>query len=112
MEEYWYRYEDYLEAPPLDQFDEHSGEATLRITLRKFKVTKHTPKGVKLIQVFGDFTSSGPERLVLNKAHKKYACPSKEEARISFLARKKKQLLIHQARCRQAEAAIHKMKGS
>lgn len=83
MSEIWYRYEDY--GYEIGIFGEPSKAL---IVLREFEVLRTTPKGVWLKLDVCE------KRFVLRDATKRYACPTKEEARISFAARKKKQLQI------------------
>lgn len=71
----WYRYEDH---PGYDW-------ASPEIRMRRLRVIRHTPKGVWL----DDWSVP---RFVLNDARKRYAYPTKELARESFLKRKRKQL--------------------
>ena len=111
--ETWYRYDDVHYAPPLDEWGEFTNqEGDIRIELLKFRVVKHTPKGVQLVRVFDNLVCDNPPRLVLHAARKRYACSTTEEARISFLARKKKQLSIYKARCRSVERVLAKLEGS
>ena len=110
--ETWYRYDDVHYAPPVDEYgDSRPGiVGEIRIELRKFRVVKHTPKGVKLKQLFGDYIPPDmEERLVLHASYKRYACPTIDEARTSFLARKRRQLRIYKARGHDAKIAIDKM---
>jgi len=101
----WYRYEDQSYAPPVDEFDNIVGSSTLKVNLLEFRVTKLTPKGVKLRRWFGDFSGSD-EVLVLNSHNKKHACPTKESALESFLARKTRQKSIYSARLRDVDKAL------
>jgi hypothetical protein len=55
--------------------------------MESFPVERHTPKGVWL-RVWGH------EKWVSATAKKRYAYPTQEEARESFIARKKRQILI------------------
>ncbi len=57
------------------------------VTLRKFPVVKETLKGVQ-IEYFGEL------KFVRLKARKHFACITKREALISFIARKTLQLKI------------------
>lgn len=96
MPEHWYRYEDRL-------YSRGEGEPSeLRVTLRMYEVIKTTPKGVWLM-------SFGPNRFVLKDARKRFACPTIEEAKASFIARKKRQISIYTARVHQAEHAVRKI---
>lgn len=85
--EVWYRYEDMRWAPPLNEFDEPVGSGRSDIRLLEFEVLKHTPKGVWV----GSWSN---KRFVLTSARKRYACPTKQEALDSFIARKKRQQTI------------------
>ena len=67
-----------------------------RIYLHHFLVTKITPKGVRL--------ENG--RFILLSAHKRFACPTVEEARLSFIARKKRQLEILNSQLRSTNSAL------
>lgn len=99
LTEYWYRYDDRQYAPPLDEYDNVCGEGRVEVTLTKFPIIKYTPKGA-WIDLYGD------KKFVLRTARKRYACPTKEEAKESFLARKAKQIRIYKAKIRRAELAI------
>lgn len=68
----WYRYEDTHGTGP-------------QVWLRRFRVIRTTPKGVWL----DDY---GVQRFVLNDARKRWAYPTIELARNSFLIRKRKQI--------------------
>lgn len=97
--EIWYRYEDYdYEVGLLGQ------PSKALILLREFEVLRTTPKGVWL--------KMGVEqkRFVLRDAIKRYACPTKEEARISFIARKEKQLKIVKDQVIAIESALAQAK--
>lgn len=98
-EEYWYRYEDVRYAPPVDEFDNPMGVSRVELRLWQFPVRKATPKGVWL-----DNVGAGQGgRFVLRDGHKRFACPTLEEARVSYIARKNRQILILQAALRRAE---------
>lgn len=99
MPEIWYRYEDVRYASSINEFGESTGDSRADYHLREYEVLRHTPKGVWLIAKIGNWRCP-PERFVLKAARKRYACPTKEEAMVSFLARKERQLSIlrHQAK--------------
>jgi intein/homing endonuclease len=80
-EEYWYRYEDRYYYKP-------------EVSLVKFGVLKHTPCGVwvKRTDVFD--LHGYRKRWVSKSSRKRYAYPTKEEALVSFIARKNRQLRI------------------
>lgn len=101
-EEYWYRFEDKLYAAPLDEFDNSVGEARVAVILYKLLVCKRTAKGVWCQKYYG----VSEFRFVLRDSIKRFACPTIEEARISFIARKKKQIRIYSARVKIANKAI------
>lgn len=108
MTECWYRYEDHHTAPPLDEFDNPVGRGGVVIEQLRYEVIKYTPKGVWIRQVasYGWFADN--KRFVLRSARKRFACPTVEEARVSFLARKKKQLSILSARAQDVRDAVDK----
>jgi len=89
---YWYRYYDHFSwsSPSIYRLD---------ITLHKFEVVKHTPKGVQL-DVYGQ------TRFVLRGAYKRFACPTKDKAWESFEARKKRQVEILTDQKYHAEQAL------
>jgi hypothetical protein len=99
--EYWYRYENRTVSTGWDSDYEVSTGSRVEVSLWKFRVLKHTPKGVWLQRyvVYGD------KRFVLRDARKRFACPTIEEALASFIARKDRQIRIHTARLREAEEA-------
>lgn len=72
-----------------------------RIYLEAYKVIKTTPKGVWI-----DMDGCGGKRFVLLDARKHFACPTKEEALISFRARKARQILLLGSQIRNAKAAL------
>lgn len=101
MSETWYRYQETHYAPPYDyEWGDWRGEGSTEIHLHEFTVVKHTPKGVWLTAGYGD------RRFVLKDAYKRFACPTKEEAFESFLARKKREIKIYKARIASAERAL------
>jgi hypothetical protein len=98
--EVYFRYEDVRYAPSLDEFDNPIGEGYTDLICRQFAVTKRTPKGAWL-DVFGS------PKFVRLAANKRYACPTKEEAAASFVARKKAQVRIYEGRAKAARKALH-----
>ena len=86
--EHWYRFEDYMTVPTVDEFERSVGECEVIICLRRYKIMKQTPKGVWLEYGYEK------DKFVLRDARKRFACPTIEEAKISFIARKKRQLGI------------------
>ena len=106
--EYWYRYVEHTESSGYftEDGDYYStGPGKVVIQLREYKVLRHTPKGV-WIECFEVNRFDRPERFVRIEARKRYACPTREEALESFIARKKRQASIYSARLRTAKTAI------
>ncbi len=100
--EYWYRFDNHFTAPPLDEWENPIGEGGVMIHLSQYKVVRHTPCGVQL--------DMGPEevKFVLASATKRFACPTIEEARASFLVRKRKQLSIYMHRVADMRKVLEK----
>ncbi len=96
----YYRFEDIRYALLPDEFGDRRGRGRLAVELRRFAVIKRTPKGAWLL------LNNGDKRFVLTTAHKQFACPSVEEAIISFRARKTRQVRIYEARAAQARESI------
>ena len=103
MADIWFRYEDVQYASPVDEFDNPTGEGTLRIELNAYEVVKITPKGVRLNMG----CESKNQRFVLANATKRFACPTQEEALLSFIARKQRQAGILRRQLRRSEQAIN-----
>lgn len=98
-DEMWYRFED-RRYSIADDYGDHA-YSRLEVELHKYWVHHHTPKGVWL----GLFRGS-KHRFVLKGATRRFACPTIELAKESFIARKRKQAAIYHARANQAERAI------
>ena len=101
----WFRYDDVSYAPPVDEYGDCYGPSTLKVELTEFVVVKVTPKGVKLAHKMGDF-ALGEDRFVAHHWRKRFAAPTKEAARESFVARKDRQARIYEARAATARKAI------
>jgi hypothetical protein len=91
----WYRYEDVRYAALFDE----TGPGRLAVELRRYPVVRTTPRGV-VLDVYG------MERFVRAIAKKRFACPTQAEALASFMARKRSQAAICEARARDARQAI------
>jgi hypothetical protein len=107
-DEMWYRFED-RRYSIADEYGDHY-ETRMEVELLKLYALRHTPKGVWL-GLFRNYDSSTPIalrafRFVLKSATRKFACPTIELAKESFIARKRKQASIHRARAAQADRAI------
>lgn len=84
-----YRYESVLTSSYYeDDYGEHWGTPGVAVYLHSYPIIKWTPKGVR-IALYGDET-----KFILLDARKRWASPTEEEAAISFLARKTKQIQI------------------
>jgi hypothetical protein len=99
----WYRLDDVLYAPMLDEFETPIGPGRLDIIVRKHSVVRITPKGLWIVQQ--GIYSGGP-RFILFNATKRHAHPTMALALESFVARKNRQASIHEARARQAHMAV------
>lgn len=104
--EIWYRFEDHLTAPMVDEFEEPIGQATVNVRCLHFAAEKHTNKGVWLRRIYGGGFMAGEARFVLTSANRKFACPTIEEAKVSFRARKAKQIKILERRISNARKAL------
>ena len=107
---YWYRYVDVAYSPGADQYgDPIHREAGSHIGLRlhKYEVISYTPKGVWLRDETN--INGGPrsgQRFICMNWNKQFACPTEEEARESFIARKRRQIRIYESRARDAREAL------
>jgi len=107
-EEYLYRYEEIRYSLGIDQYDEPLPGYNLKIELSRFRILKRTPKGV-WISLYGRIWDD--KRFVLLTANKKYACITKADAMVSFIARKKKQIQILRGQLKQANEALDLAEG-
>lgn len=94
----FYRFEDYGVSHGSEDFGFYSSR---QLSLREFNVVKETPKGVWIEGPFGL-----TKRFVRLDAHKRYACPTIESARESFMARKKRQIKILKTQLANAEESL------
>jgi hypothetical protein len=94
----FYRFEDYGVSHGTEEFGFFS---TRTLALREFAVVKETPKGAWIAGPFGL-----TKRFVRLDARKRYACPTVEEARESFMARKKRQIKILKTQLVNAEESL------
>lgn len=110
--EYWWRAEDITYAPSPDEYGERHGPGSRDITFTRFRVLKHTPKGVWVFR--GTFYKEGDdfgEDSQINKSFvlkaqggKRLCHPTKEDALASYIARKERQARILEARLSSAQA--------
>lgn len=108
MQNTWYRLEDIREADydPWAEF-EQPNTSHPAFFLRAFPVLRETPAGVWLAVVGGPREIDGRSaKFVLRAANKRWACPTVDEAVVSWRARKAKQLAIYRKRVQQIEQAV------
>jgi len=117
---FWYRYDDCRFAAPLDEFDAPIGRGRVGINLSHYQLLRETPKGVWVLlnYSFGFIDpaadpewvrakiKAGLARFILHTANRRFACATREEAKASFIARKKRQAGIYSARLRDAKEAL------
>lgn len=107
-----YRYEANLVSAGVDQWDESLG-SYMELYCWDFEVTKVYPKGAYIQGYF--FKSSGEEyggRPVMDHYINKYAYPTKAEALLGFIARKRRQqsiLMGQLARSKQAQSKAEQL---
>jgi hypothetical protein len=105
MSEFMYRYHERVDAEWDPWEERHTGYREYHIYVDEFPIIRETPKGVWIDVSYG----GDPEefkRFVLNEAHRRYACRTKEEALESFIARKKAQIRILNGQLKTAEMAL------
>ena len=90
MNEYWYRYTDYVSGT--------EDYRSITIQCSKFLVAKHTPKGVRFVGHNAPWVS--------NTARKRFAYPTIEEAWESFKHRKRRQVGIYSAKLNHAKIVL------
>lgn len=93
-----YRFEDYGVSHGSEECGFYS---TRELSLREFLVVRETPRGAWIEGPFGL-----TRRFVRLNARKRYACPTVEEARESFMARKKRQIRILRTQLANAEQSL------
>lgn len=102
----YFRYEEVLRGTGYtDQSGEYvSTGSYVELQLREFKVLKETPCGVRIDDYMRSSQPHG--RFISRDWNKQWASPTVEEARQSFIARKRRQARILEARLRQAQEAM------
>jgi hypothetical protein len=100
MDKFWYRYEDTRHAT-INEWGDVEGPSYVAVYLRKYELVKETPKGAWIR--LGPFSG---KRFVLREARKRFACPTIEEAKESFIARKTAEIRHNQNRINHARRAI------
>jgi hypothetical protein len=104
MSEVLHRFEDIVYAPMLDEYEDRGGYSRVDVIYKTYPITKITPCGA-WIDIYGR------KRFVNLQARKKFACKTKEDAMISFLARKAAQERILSAQLKNVQTAISIAKG-
>lgn len=107
----FYRYEATLTSSGVDEFDEPVGPGFMSVWVRTFTVESVTPKGAVIFAPCGPEENHGMRR-VMDHHINKYAYPSKGEALLGFIARKKRQQAIISGqyfRSREAESAAERL---
>jgi len=99
--EFLYRYEDILYGSEDSYGENPPNPPTLKVELREYPIIKKTPKGTKI-------DISGKYRIVRDNAKNQFACKTKEEAILSFIFRKKRQLEILTERAKYVKIALEK----
>ena len=100
MTEIWYRFQEQRYSVTIDAEQEIYG-TRIDIIRIDYTVIKHTPKGVWL-----GYGHGGWKRFVKKDATRRFACPTIEEAKVSFIARKNKQISILQKQISQIQEAL------
>lgn len=95
-----YRYEEVRYAPMLDGREYVVVRARIEVELYEFKVIRVTKCGAWI------YDRVGRERFVNLEARKQYACKTAVEARIAFIARKKRQHQILTAQLKDVEKSL------
>jgi len=103
--EIYYRYQERVQTPYDHDIDgeliPYPSLATIKAVLYEYHVIKRTPKGVWITEIGGS-----SKRFVLNCSVKKFAHPSPQLAKESFIIRKKKQISILKKKLNQASKAL------
>lgn len=87
--EYLYRYDGYISAEDVNEFDNPIfGTSGVHLFLHRFNVLRETRTGVWISIGFGH------EKFVRLSANKQYACATPDQAWVSFQARKDRQIRI------------------
>jgi hypothetical protein len=93
---YFYRYVDVQYASLPDEYGERRGVGRPEVELEQYQVVKVTRCGVRLCN----------GRFVNLSSRKRFACPTKADALVSFKARKQRQLSILLTQVSRVEEAL------
>jgi len=97
--EFYYRYRDYLASSGLNEYDLPTGPPQVKLQLMELPLIKLTPKGAWV-------NYYGTKKFVLNTSKRRFAHPTKEEAKQAFIKRKHRQISILTAQLRNAQRAL------
>ncbi len=101
MKEVLYRFEGCNECPPIDTYGDLNpvplDQRKLWLRCDEYEIVKKTPKGARVID------KNGKSRLVKFNTSKQFAWHTKQEALVSFIARKERQIEILEAQKTQSE---------
>lgn len=98
----WYRFDDVTYSVCIDPDGDQYGSST-RVLLRKYRVISETKTGAWLDLGMDD------KRFTRINSRKRFACPTIEEAKASYVARKKRQAAIYEARAAKAYDCIRQI---
>ena len=106
MSRKFYRYEDFL-----TNWDYYHNRAHVKIILVTLYLIKETPKGYWISMDVNhkdtkNYISWSKKKWVSKTSQKRYAYPTKEEAKQGFIARKNRQVTILSRRLEQAKQAV------
>lgn len=108
--DYFYRYESHLVSSGVDEFDDPIGPGYMALYCSEYVVTKVTQKGAVILDWCRPIQTAN--RPVMDHYINKYAYPSKVEALLGFIARKKRQqsiLFSQYSRSREAEQKAERL---
>jgi len=106
-----YRYYDVQYSAGCDECGNDLGAGRVGVSLMEFDVVSETRCGVWIMTGYwfgapGEKPPKNCLKFVNMEANKKYACRTKEEAKESFIARKRRQISILSAQIKRAEKAL------
>lgn len=94
-----YRFEETSYSVVIDADREEYGSRT-DIELYAYPIVRRTPQGHTILT--GGSITGNPTRWVSDHTVKQFACPTIDKAKASYIARKKKQARIYEARAKKA----------
>lgn len=100
MNDKMYRYQETRYSIGVDENGDVSGDWTLKVELLEYHIVKTTPKGVWI-----SLHLDSNKKFVKLGCLRQYAHKTKNEALKSFVARKRKQILILENQLSQAKSA-------